>query len=667
MQRLAPILLALPWLVVGCATTRTVTLSARPADAVFKVEGVERGRGPITETFTFTSPTDVKRVQASRLGYKDQTVTLTRDFDRSTLLIDLKPQTKRITVNVTPVDGLVYLNDRPLAPDPVNSTAAEVEFAVDPRNNWIPQTLRAERVGFVAAETQVNFADRETSYTLQLAPMRKNVAIATNPPGAEVFIDGEPVGTSPLVLNDRPFPFDVDANQFVPQQLKAVKAGFDPVETTLSWDDGRRDYVVDLAAKSKQVRIVTDPPGGVVTVDGRELPRDASGASVARLIFPPINDQGELQTYLATIAKRTATREWYPANLTIGWDGGQAEYAVPLKEILTMPVPLLRPQLVRTDEGWQVRPERTSTIAAKDVSESSSVAPPVQVTQLPPGMQVDTLAVSPDGRRLLFTTLAAPENGNGDAGGGAPGDLRSQLAVMPADGGGGIEYLSDGKSLDLMPAFSPGGDAIVFSSNRAGRRLSVWTMSAVGAPGITNLTSGESHDLWPNLDSEPRPRLFYQSMIDTRADPRLFATQLGTASRTDLTPAGGMQPRINPKGDAILFSAVDAKTGKRDLYRTTDRGGAAENLTNTPDVDEFDGAWNKDGSRIAFVSDRAADADGRAQLDVWVMDLSRPDEPTRVTANASHDDAPAWDPGGEAIYFRSNRGGSWNVWKIAAP
>jgi Tol biopolymer transport system component len=36
----------------------------------------------------------------------------------------------------------------------------------------------------------------------------------------------------------------------------------------------------------------------------------------------------------------------------------------------------------------------------------------------------------------------------------------------------------------------------------------------------------------------------------------------------------------------------------------------------------------------------------------------------RVTRNGSWDDSPAWDAGGRAIYFRSNRGGDWNVWRL---
>ncbi|MCS7033950.1 MAG: hypothetical protein NZ561_08135, partial [Phycisphaerae bacterium] len=330
---------------------------------------------------------------------------------------------------------------------------------------------------------------------------------------------------------------------------------------------------------------------------------------------------------------------------------------VGLKEVLTVPVTLFRAQMVRGDQGWVVVPSRTQTIAAKDVTEGSSKEPPLQLTSLPKGTQIDTLTVSPDGQRLLFTILSTGRDAN---------EIRSTMVSLRTDGSGGTEFISDGKSLDLMPSFSPGGETILFSSNRTGRRLSICTMSAVGAPGVTNLTSGESHDLWPSMDSDPKPRLFYQALFDTRPDPRLFAAQLGTVARTDLTTMGGTQPRINPKNDAILFASVNEKTGKRDLFRMSDRGGVPENLTNTPDIDEFDAVWNKDGSRIAFVSDRGVDEDQRNNYDIWVMDLARPDQPIQITTNPSHDDCPAWDPSGQFIYFRSNRGGEWNIWKINA-
>jgi Tol biopolymer transport system component len=90
------------------------------------------------------------------------------------------------------------------------------------------------------------------------------------------------------------------------------------------------------------------------------------------------------------------------------------------------------------------------------------------------------------------------------------------------------------------------------------------------------------------------------------------------------------------------------------------------NLTNTPNVDEFDPAWSSDGLRIAYVSDANRGGDTTDNYDIYVMDASGAGvapKPQRVTTNGSWDDSPAWD-GSHAIYFRSNRGAEWNVWRI---
>ena len=52
--------------------------------------------------------------------------------------------------------------------------------------------------------------------------------------------------------------------------------------------------------------------------------------------------------------------------------------------------------------------------------------------------------------------------------------------------------------------------------------------------------------------------------------------------------------------------------------------------------------------------------------DIWALDLTQSNAvPQQITSNASQDDRPVWDPSGDAIYFRSNRGGEWGVWKIS--
>jgi Tol biopolymer transport system component len=130
--------------------------------------------------------------------------------------------------------------------------------------------------------------------------------------------------------------------------------------------------------------------------------------------------------------------------------------------------------------------------------------------------------------------------------------------------------------------------------------------------------------------------------------------------------ASGAQPRVSPKNDAILFTQVNEKTGNRDIFRVSDKGGVPENLTDSPDSDQYDAVWSKDGGRIAFVSDRGVTDDNRRNAGIWVIDLLHGQSPRQVTHNGSQDDCPAWDPSGNFIYFRSNRGGEWQVWRVAA-
>lgn len=639
----------------GCAQERVITITTKPRDANIRIDGIDRGKPPITHEFVFKNRDETHVVTASRLGFREESVPLRAGHRSDTLHIDLKPWTARITINVAPVPAKIFIDGRQVGAE-TDSLTRDLEFTVDAQNNWTTHTIAAERKGFERVERVVTWQQKEPVYNLRLEPQKKPLNITTTPPGAQVLINGEPLGTSPVAVAAREFPVDLTTNEAVPQKLRAVKPGYDPVEMNIGWDEGKADYHIDLAAKTKTVRFITNPPGATVTIDGKPLEKDKSGVPSVSLQFPPVNEKGDLKTYEAVISRKTADAEWTPQKMTIAWDQGRQDYPVALKEILTRPVRLLAGEWQRTDDGWELTPEVTTTLAMKDVTEGAKREPPLQITKLPRGTQIDTIAASPDGARLLFTVLF----------GSTPQDFRSQMIAVHTDGSGGLDYLSDGKSLEITPSYTPDGEQVVFSSNRAGRRLSVWAMPANGAQGIMQLTSGNTNDLWPTIDSDPKKRLFYQALVDTRPDPRIYMTQLGTTTLTDMTQMSGSQPRVSPRADAVVFTAVNDKTGKRDLYMMPDRGGFPRNLTNTPDIDEFDAAWNKDATRLAFVSDAGVDEDRRQNLDIWVMDISRPERPVQVTTNGSHDDHPAWDPTGNNIYFRSNRGGEWAIWKIAA-
>ena len=104
------------------------------------------------------------------------------------------------------------------------------------------------------------------------------------------------------------------------------------------------------------------------------------------------------------------------------------------------------------------------------------------------------------------------------------------------------------------------------------------------------------------------------------------------------------QPAVSPNGSAILFTA------RGDVWRVDAEGGQAAPLT----VDDaWDGhpVWSRDGSKIAFASDRFGD------LDVFVMDADGSNL-TRLTFHSADDHPSDFAPDGSAVLFSSARGDS---------
>src|SRR5687767_6532626 len=92
----------------GCTITRPLTITTNPAAATIKVNGIERGKGPITEKFVFQNKEQTHVVSASRLGFREQPVPVKADHKGDKLHIDLKPFTARITINVAPVPARIF-------------------------------------------------------------------------------------------------------------------------------------------------------------------------------------------------------------------------------------------------------------------------------------------------------------------------------------------------------------------------------------------------------------------------------------------------------------------------------------------------------------------------------------------------------------------------------
>src|SRR6185503_2567353 len=105
----------------------TITINTKPGDAVIKIDNVEAGRGPLVQRLVFNTQADVHTVSASRLGYKDASLTVTADYDKPVLLLELKPVTKMVYISVQPMAANISVDGKPLDQDPVNSISKELE------------------------------------------------------------------------------------------------------------------------------------------------------------------------------------------------------------------------------------------------------------------------------------------------------------------------------------------------------------------------------------------------------------------------------------------------------------------------------------------------------------------------------------------------------------
>ena len=106
-------------------------------------------------------------------------------------------------------------------------------------------------------------------------------------------------------------------------------------------------------------------------------------------------------------------------------------------------------------------------------------------------------------------------------------------------------------------------------------------------------------------------------------------------------PSWMRYPAISPDGSQIVFSY------QGNLYVVPAAGGEARALTTHPAYD-FEPVWSRDGSKIAFASDRYGN------FDVFVIEATG-GQPTRLTFASSSDHPSDFTPDGSAVLFSASR------------
>jgi Tol biopolymer transport system component len=581
--------------------------------------------------------------------------------------------------------ALIFFGGGCATPLPVTSTpsGATAIFDGKPIGNT-PTQFNAEGNKPVAAEFRLDGYFPETftftpgpetkSITAQLEPrtLTKSYDVLTHPEGATVTLDGRNVGTTPLNALKVVFDRDDKNAPWKNRSITVAKQNYQP-ETFVLTSSATLPKIELALLKEDRVYNIT-----ATTTDGAELNADVllNGTVVGKtpfklqLTFQRPNKSAPWPRFDVGV---DIPAKYQPAKTTI--DFGRAGLSVPFKlepitEIVTT---LTYPALVMTPTGVSFRFQRTSALAMLNTREASeSISDLKPVTNF--GRQdvkdtasraecVNSFCVSPDGQSIIFSLTERDDQGG----------YYSNLSIKRADDvGGGVARLTQGpRYADTLPfVANDGSNYLVFASNRTDRtKPDIFRVNLVEnrlSGGISRLTNDSRYNFAPSYGDSNR-QLFYLSTEPNfpTAESQISSIRLDGSLPTQMSITA--LELNNVFAEKVYFVRNDEDTKRKQIYSITADGKLETALLNQEDFRTsncFNPSVSSDGTRILFVSDHGVDEQNRHNNDIYLVN-SDGSNLQRLTHNGSDDLMPAWSFSEEGVvYFLSNRGGSYNVWRM---
>lgn len=272
------------------------------------------------------------------------------------------------------------------------------------------------------------------------------------------------------------------------------------------------------------------------------------------------------------------------------------------------------------------RSQSVLAILTSIVAFSIAHARPLAIEDLDNYGRVADAQISPDGESVLYT-VTTPD-GTADA---------RQTSVWHVNWrGGAAEQLTSKATSAYSPRWSPDGRWASFLQADATGDAQLWLLDkerAGEARRVTDVPGGVSAYVW--APDSKRLALVHQAPTQKQLEPWVIDRY---RFKTDA-------------GDGYLHNAV--KPPRIFLFDLDTRSVAA--LT-SGEFEETEPVWSPDGRRIAFFSNREADADRSDYMDIYVAPAQPGASPKRLAAFPGTDQGPmAWSADGRELVFR--RGG----------
>ena len=225
--------------------------------------------------------------------------------------------------------------------------------------------------------------------------------------------------------------------------------------------------------------------------------------------------------------------------------------------------------------------------------------------------------------------------------------------IIAADWDGANPQPLTGASINLLPAWTPDGRSVAFTSFRDGGGAHIYTVDVSTRQVRPLVLMGDfaTGAAW----APDGLRFLFSASLNDNTD--VYLSQADGSAGRRLTDARGIDISASWSPEAKRIAFVSERAGTPQIFTMSADGTDVRRLTFQGNYNQ-EPAWSPKGDLIAF-----SGRDEHRSFDVYTAAVEG-GKVTRLTQNSGSNEKPSWAPNGRYLLFSSTRGGKRQLWMM---